>query len=279
MIVNYKSSQLIEENLKRSSLSADHRVYVVDNYSDQKEREQVAVTAARNGWKLLCREDNPGFGVGANHGVNAAFRDGYEAVLLLNPDATISQPALDILIGECEPFRLISPVILDSSGKPWFQAAKLGSVTGIARHTTKLRYRARPDWVTAACLLIPRGGWEAFGSFRSDLFMYWEDVEFSSRWVRRGGELTIVSDAKAVHDSGGTQGAGKSALYVKYNLRNRRVVARDHGPARRIVWFAASPYYVLLLIRVVGVARFMGRQGKPYRAAALSGLFGTLPPR
>ena len=238
VVVNYGSSALLEQNLLPIARSAaDIDVVVVDNFTDESERERVVALAEREGWHTVLPEGNTGFGAGMNLGVARAHSLGATTYLLLNPDATIALDQLAALrkrSGE-HPLALLSPRILRSDGSTWFDGADLYPQDGRI-HSAKRRPAAGDarwePWLSGACLLITERLWRLVGGFDERYFLYWEDVDLSYRVVRVGGSIELCRDLVAVHDEGGTQGvphdvAGhpKSSTYYYYNIRNRMLFA------------------------------------------------------
>ncbi|RIX26615.1 glycosyltransferase [Amnibacterium setariae] len=239
VVVNYGASDLLEETLAplvRSDPSL--RAVVVDNRSTERERLRLSALAAEEGWATVLPDANLGFGAGMNLGVAAAFEDGAEAVLLLNPDAAIDRRAVRLL-GEtvrADPMALAAPRIERPDGSLW----SVGHLLDLRDGTMRSARRGAPgadaqQWLTGACLLMHRRLWDAAGGFADDYFLYWEDVDLSARVLAAGGRLVVVDDAVAVHAEGGTQGNGirtagtaKSPTYYYWNVRNRQVFAALH---------------------------------------------------
>jgi GT2 family glycosyltransferase len=79
--------------------------------------------------------------------------------------------------------------------------------------------------------------------------MYWEDVDFSVRAHRSGALLSLLTEVTVTHDSGGTQRStsqplSKSPLYMRYNCRNRLVMAAKLiDPAWHRSWLIRTPSY------------------------------------
>ncbi|PCE16306.1 hypothetical protein AUC47_00165 [Microbacterium sp. SZ1] len=278
VVVNYGSSDLLERNLVPvSDALPSAAVFVVDNRSSDAEAARVSRLAARQGWTALLQQDNTGFGVGVNRGVEAARSNGRTRFLLINPDATIdassTQRLLDAVDGAAP--VVAAPVIEDGAGRTW----SAGHVLDLRDGSTHGRAWARrnPDapvrrWLTGAVLMINDAAWSAVGGFDEDYFLYWEDVDFSMRVEDAGGALVLVEDARAVHDEGGTQGIGdpdvhaKSPVYYYYNVRNRMLLAlKLLDPEVVTRWDTASvPAAREVLLR--GGRRQLLRPWRPLRA-------------
>jgi GT2 family glycosyltransferase len=254
VVVNYGSSSLLETNLGRMDLDARSvEVVVVDNHSTEAERVAVQRLARERGWTLVPLSDNRGFGPGVNAGIAAARARGCECYLVLNPDAHVGPEVLAELwrtVTE-QPLALVSPRIVASDGSTFFRGAELSLLDGRIRGWAEDGSRRLPpgvgeDWVSGACLVVHDDLLQRLGGLAPQYFLYWEDLDLSHRCLQAGGSLVVRTDLVAVHDAGGTQGVqrgrAKSALYYRYNCRNRLVFAAAHLPRRRIVrWMVATP--------------------------------------
>lgn len=274
VVLNYGSSDLVERNLSRTAReNRSSPIVLVDNFSTDEELRRVGELSAREGWTLISSPVNGGFGAGINLGVNAAIAAGAEAVLILNPDAYIDGPSVASLSTAVAGRHraLASPRIVDSRGQVWFSGADVYLADGSTRGRAKRELfpnQERWEWLSGACMLIPRDTWIASGGFDESYFLYWEDVDFSRRVAQVDGELLVVESALAVHDEGGTHAdvapgsRAKSTAYYYYNIRNRMLFASrqlDSSAARR--WDRGSLRAAKEILLRGGRRQFL----KPYR--------------
>ena len=254
VVVNYGSSALLAQNLAElSAMLADAVTVVVDNRTDDAERERVASLAGRHGWLAEYPQSNLGFGTGVNLGAEAAFASGATHLLILNPDAVIDAAAVQALLARSleSPGALYCPRILRPDGSTWFGGSDLHLADGRLRNPSRRDGSPYEPWLTGACLLVDRELWERVGGFDDDYFLYWEDVDLSHRVLAAGGRLELCDDITAMHDEGGThegqpRAGRKSDTYYFYVIRNRLVFAAKHldddgfarwsGLARTVAW-------------------------------------------
>lgn len=242
VVVNYGSGHLLRENLAPLSRSAPGlKVVVVDNRTSDDERALVSSLAETEGWSTVLPSRNTGFGGGMNLGAREAVAAGARFLLLLNPDAIIDRDALATLVTACrrEPRALLSPRILRPDGSVWFDGSDLSLDDGRirSRRRREVASAARiEEWLTGACLLLSADLFISVGGFDESYFLYWEDVDLSRRVREAGGSLRVVPEAEAIHAEGGTQSSGglvasgqaKSAVYYRFNIRNRLLFAAKH---------------------------------------------------
>jgi GT2 family glycosyltransferase len=275
VVVNFGSAHLVERHLGRIRLEGmPVRVVVVDNYLDEAEQRRIQALCADRGWTVALLPDNRGFGAGVNAGVRAARELGCVTFLLLNPDAELDATVVDELRRDSlrEPLSLITPRVDGPDGHPWF----VGAV--VHRNSGRIRSRSSDDhagvlpWVTGACLVVHRDLWERMGGFDESYFLYWEDVDLSYRCQQVGGQVRVRLDLVARHAVGGTQGAvrgrAKSAIYYRFNCRNRLLFAARHLPRRDMVrWLWATPSVSWEILMRGGRRQLLHRPGLALAAA------------
>ena len=80
-----------------------------------------------------------------------------------------------------------------------------------------------------ACAISARA-WRQLGGMRQDLFMYYEDTDFSYRLRRAGYSVKYVRQAQARHAHAASSDSA-SAAFTTWNTRNRLRVATRYAPA------------------------------------------------
>lgn len=277
VVVNYGSPALLEENLvPLARLLRGDQVVVVDNFSGIAERAATTAMARREGWALIAPGVNLGFGAGVNAGANHLIERGCQRLLLLNPDCRIDEAGVLALAAAClaDPASIQCPRIVRTDGRVWFDG---GTVDVAGGRTRAGAGGSSAGWLTGACLMVPAALWRWLGGFDERYFLYWEDVDLSWRCTAAGGSLVVRGDVVAVHSVGGTQdggtqdGAGKSALYVFFNCRNRLLFAAAHlGRLDLLRWLLLSPGYAVLVLQRGGRRNLLRRLG-PLSVAAVRG--------
>jgi GT2 family glycosyltransferase len=247
VVVNYGSSSLLEENLVSAALpDAGFQVVVVDNFTASAELDRLRSLASRHGWELVALPENTGFGAGCNAGVARARELGCDAFVLVNPDVVADVDVLRGLVAHVvrEPTALVSPTIRRPGGGLWFAGGDLLLKRGTTRMVPIGGAAAGEPWVAGTCLAVNEQLWERLAGFDDAYFLYWEDVDLSHRCLLAGGSVVTRPDLEVVHSVGGTQGAGKSAIYYRYNCRNRLLFAARHLPSSLLLrWLATTPRY------------------------------------
>lgn len=253
VVVNYASHELLTKNFTGGDWESDEiELFIVDNYTSEAELSALADLAEKHGWTVLVNPTNVGFGAAVDVGVDAAIERGHEILLIINPDLEIDGSTLHALGSQIavQPTAMISPSIVTASGKLWFDGGALDVRSGRVKTASAADMGAPFAWLSGACLALSATLWKRTGGFDPRYFLYWEDVDFSQRVVQVGGTLLVRRDLQVTHDVGGTQGSGKSAVYLRYNARNRLLFAAKWLPkndVRRWLWHTPVESYRVLV--------------------------------
>jgi GT2 family glycosyltransferase len=162
---------------------------------------------------------NAGFSASNNRGIELSSGP---FVLLLNPDAMLSDGALAALLDSAERnprAGIIGPVVFNPDGSA--QANSYGRFPSLASAISlrlwRLTQRARGnrslspripeqttsvDWVTGACMLVRRAAIDVVGMMDERFFLYWEDVEWCHRMRDNGWQVLVEPAASVIHHLG-----------------------------------------------------------------------------
>lgn len=247
---------------------------VVDNFSDEHERERVRRVAATSDFPITLSllDSNDGFGPGVNRAVEALNADPEDLVWIVNPDAEVTGEAARSLVAIFADDRadVVSPLILTGDRERpvvWFAGGEIQRKSGRTQHlhlsekATGLTGVRDVSFVTGAAPLIRASAFTALGGFREDLFLYWEDADFSHRASAAGLRLAVDLDAVVWHAVGGSgDSAGKSAVYYQYMQRNRMLVASEWSSRWNLLLGGGAIESLRLLLRPLKERR--GRREK-----------------
>ena len=217
-----------------------HTVYVVDNASTDGTPEIIAAQFPTA--HVIVNDANIGFAGGNNVGMQAAFADGADAVLVLNNDTTLAPDVLALLTDakHIHPDAgIISPAILFAQPPHniWFAGATLNTLMGWSYHVhynapyESIAKQIHPIVRTTGCaMLITRECYTAIGGYDDDFFMYYEDVEYSLHARRAGFETYLVPEAVVYHHVSASSSGVKSGNAVYYDTRNGVVTMDRYYP-------------------------------------------------
>jgi GT2 family glycosyltransferase len=202
---------------------------------------------------VLRLRDNRGFAGGANAGLERAFLDGAEHAVLLNDDLLVAPGCVEALVAAAGEGGAASPRI---EGPPGFAFAggELEPERGFGRHVDGAN-----DYLSGACLCIARAAWERVGPFNEELFLYYEDVDWSLRARALGVPLTVALDAHASHSGGASSGGEQGETWAYYSTRNRLWLLEQQQGARKARREAARTSFRARLRAVQSARRAVAR--------------------
>lgn len=240
VIVNYHSADLAAACIESLAVEEIASLTVLDNASGGAESDllEQALSNSPHNSRLLVSVTNLGFGAGVNKAVASIPAKANDLLWILNPDTTVPQGTVSQMRKEMIEggFDLLSPVILkgeQGSSAVWFAGGLYDARVGRVRHYLQGEHLSSlkaempfTNFLTGAALLIRVSAWKKLEGFRTDLFLYWEDVDLSVRAAQAGLALGMASQATIWHQVGGSGGgAGRSSAYYFFMARNRFLIA------------------------------------------------------
>ena len=195
---------------------------------------------------------NLGFAGGNNAGIRRALELGAEYVWLLNNDTVVDAESLSALVRVAEGDTGIGMVgskivYYDNPRLIWFAGAVLDPTKPHRPHHRGLREEDRGQYdtteetgyVTGCSLLARREMIEQVGLLEEELFLYFEDVDWSARDRRAGWRLMYAPASVVRHKESSSAGGAASPTVVYYTARNRLYFVRRNFPAKfaRAFWY------------------------------------------
>ncbi len=278
VIVNFRTPRLVVQALAslEGEIDPDRDVaVVVDNDSRDDSVDSISSAILENGWrswtKLIRSPSNDGFSSGNNLGIRSVDAESY---LLLNSDAYVRPGAIRRLmeVADSEPrVGLVSPRLEWPDGEPQISCfrwhtpfTELINAAGtrpiarlLQRHNVPQPVRSEvsyPQWTSFACVLIKRALLDDLGLMDEGYFMYFDDVDYCRRAVRKGWRVLNLPDARVVHLRGGTstvksQAAERKRLPAYYYRSRARYYSKFYGLTG--FWLANALWSVGRLIAAV----------------------------
>jgi len=222
---------------------ARHEVTVVDNGSTDD-----SVTRLRERFpdlRLIETGANLGFAGGNNVGLHDAIARDAAYVWLLNNDTVVDPTALTALV---QVMRSDSSVGLAASkvyyrDRPhtlWYAGGSFSPIWGWTLHrgadeidTGRYDEVADVDFATGCSLLVRADTLAAIGPLDEDYFLYWEDVDWSTRARRAGWRVVYAPASRVWHSFGRAIPDGGGHLRWRYEGRNRLLYySRQHPSAQ-----------------------------------------------
>ena len=257
--VTYNSSTIIADFLTSVKVSEvkPPLVYVVDN--DSADWRETGAVAEALGAIFLRLDENRGYGGGMNAAI-AALSSEIDYVLITNPDLTIGQSTIRLLLeafADTPRCAAAGPRIVNPDGSVYPSARNQPSLrTGLGHALFSGVWPGNPwsriyrqelpslepsqravGWLSGACLLVDRAAFVDVGGFDETFFMYFEDVDLGRRFLDNGYANLYVPGATIMHlgaHSTRTASVRMIAAHHKsaYLFLSRRYAGAAHAPLR-----------------------------------------------
>jgi GT2 family glycosyltransferase len=214
--------------------SVGYEIIVVDNASQTDESDTLSALSPTV--KVIRNDRNAGFAVANNIGTRVASG---RYLFYLNNDLVIKEDhlrhQLDTL--EAEHYLAgVSPLIRDYEAPYAIQYAgytPLSRITlrnrgiGIGAQDASDYPAADTAFLHGAAMLLKREAIEKVGLMPEMYFLYYEELDWSSCFIRQGYRLSYDPTCEVFHKNGHTTGAD-SPLKSYYMTRNRLIYAYRH---------------------------------------------------
>ena len=244
----------------------------VDNASGDGTADELSAAAP---WvQVLEMPRNGGFAAGCNAGIRHA--GSVDIIVLLNPDVRVHETFLSALAALDWPDDVAArgPLVLTPNGSveqsargfPRPATALFGRTSLLARvlpdaGAVRRELRAEPeaglnnvDWVSGACIVIPRDRLDRVGLLDEGYFMYWEDAD----WCRRAHDLglRVLYDPQIVvtHQQGTSSRTRPMLTTIAFHRSAFRYWWLHSGGSRSSVVAAGCLLFVRCLLKMAGVA-------------------------
>ncbi|MBP6015975.1 MAG: glycosyltransferase family 2 protein [Candidatus Promineofilum sp.] len=248
IIVNWNVRDLLRNCLHsidagRGTLSVE--VIVVDSASAD---DSVAMVRDEFPWvSLIPCAENVGFPRGNNLGLAEALGT---YLLLLNPDTVILADVLPKMVAflqACPDVGALGPQLLNTDGsiqssRRRFPTAATGFLEstwleGLAPGVLRRYYAldlpddatADVDWLTGACIMVPRTVYEEIGGLDEGYYMYSEELDWCRRIKAAGRRVVYYPAAQVIHHIGKSSEQAVTARHINFQRAKLRYFRKYHG--------------------------------------------------
>jgi GT2 family glycosyltransferase len=270
VVVNYNGGRVTRDCV--ASLLASEgivpRVIVVDNASAPAEQAALGAAYAQTSEvELIWLPENRHFAGAVNAGAARGLVLGARYLLFLNNDTVLAPDCVRLLVDAAEhapDAGLIGPALLDLRQPE--RVLSLGerySLWSICVPRTLLKVRRAGDGrpyqvggIMGSVIMVTAACFRRVGSYREDLRVYYEEVDYCLRARALGYRPIIAPRAIARHDGlrGFTAGLQAYAAYLK--TRNMLLLLRDYG--RPLDWLGFVPSYAALVLASAAIYALRG---------------------
>lgn len=234
IICNFNKVEYLKgclETLYKSNFEKlSYDVIVVDNASTDESVEFVKKNYPSI--ILLQNETNTGGSGGFDRGIRYAMQKKYDYVVLLDNDILLeSNTILNLykyiklnpkagVVGS-KICTMDNPDILQEMGSFIDYENKFNVYTPLKSHKddSLLPEVVECDYVPACCMITTKEVLEKVGSFNTEHFIYWDDMDWCTRVKRENYEIYAINSSRVFHKMGAANHTNTFGLY--YFERNR----------------------------------------------------------
>ncbi|NVJ47144.1 MAG: glycosyltransferase family 2 protein [Cytophagia bacterium] len=252
--INYNCTDLILKAIESISESnVDYDFIVLDNAS---RREEVDKLVVKFPGSALYSSVNLGFTKGLNYVINHVNKEGlvYEFLYLMNPDAISSEGLIEGLLKVLKSRKramVVSPKILDQNGEVWFGGGRF-DLKHLSFNKIKSDKLSESETYNGCSALFRWSVFQKVGLLDDDIFMYYDEAEFSHRIRSNDFEVLFDPRLSMVHYVSTTP-SNFSYMKLYYMTRNvlyfTRKVLNQRGTKSRIAILRMKVIYTLSLTR------------------------------
>jgi hypothetical protein len=249
IIVNWNVKELLREclnSIQGQFGGLNGEVIVVDSASS--DGSQAMVKEEFPWVRLIASDENLGYPRGNNLGITASSG---RHVLILNPDTVLLNNTLPVMVDYLNnhiDVGVVGPQLLNPDGSVQSSRRRFPTLlTGLFESTwleplvpdsLLARYYVLDlpddeendvDWVTGACMMVPRRILDHVGLFDEAYFMYSEELDLCRRVCVAGWRIVYLPEAQVVHHVGKSSEQAVTARHVNFQQAKLRYFRKHHG--------------------------------------------------
>ena len=249
IIVNWNVKELLREclnSIQGQFGDLNGEVIVVDSASS--DGSQAMVKEEFPWVRLIASDENLGYPRGNNLGITASSG---RHVLILNPDTVLLNNTLPVMVDYLNnhiDVGVVGPQLLNPDGSVQSSRRRFPTLlTGLFESTwleplvpdsLLSRYYVLDlpddeendvDWVTGACMMVPRRILDHVGLFDEAYFMYSEELDLCRRVCVAGWRIVYLPEAQVVHHVGKSSEQAVTARHVNFQQAKLRYFRKHHG--------------------------------------------------
>lgn len=243
-------------------LFKDFVLYVVDNKSPDNSLS-VAKKLAKDVFFETCfieNSQNDGIAKGNNLGINKAFEDGCEYILISNNDVVFYPDTISILYETSilRSEKVVAPKILIHADKSiWYGGGELRRFSFRTKHwgigTKDIGQYDSMSYVTytPTCVtLIHKTVFDSIGLMDENFFVYWDDTDFVYRVQKNKMKILYCPKACLEHKESVCTGKRSDFFYYQF-YKNREYFINKHSKISFLLHFIDFVYlYSIMRIKM-----------------------------
>jgi len=234
--VNWNGERFLEPffNSLINQTFSDFKIFFVDNGSIDRSLECVDRFKAHLEIEVINLDQNTGFAYANNLGIESALKESFSYIITLNNDLVLEENCLNHAIQyidthpqfDCFQILMLNYYdhgVIDAAGL-WIKDDLSVRQVGFKMNRDDLNFESiKINGVCAGAAIYSAQSLvkieNKYGYFDQRFFAYYEDVDLSIRYLRKGYRCSLINDALVYHvHSGSSQ--NDSSFKTYYLIRN-----------------------------------------------------------
>lgn len=210
-VLGYNSAQYLPrliDSLTQQDVDENIFYFYIDNASTDCSIDIVQNTALHI--DIIQNTTNSGYAGAYSTFLHNAFSDGFDAVVLLNPDTIVDRSWIKNLVtyAYADTRRALTQSKILQLDDDFSKTDRISSVGGflhylgfgiLNRHHTSSEATDETGFASGSCMLIKKEFFDVCGGLDHDFFMYLEDVDLSWRLRLHGFTCGVAQDSIVWH--------------------------------------------------------------------------------
>lgn len=217
------------ESALKSSTEHDLSVLLIDNNSDLNMYDKVLSVFSKESLFSTIRNDkNLGFSAGNNVGIKYALEKKCDYIILLNNDAQLDKYTANNMVNYMElneEVGLCGGCVYEFDQRDTIQVycgGCVNKITGRSPLNKEKKENQKIDFISGSLMMIRATALHDVGLMSENYFLYWEDVDFSKRFLKNKWSLGCCDSAISYHK--GMSSLGTSHPIIEYNIARSSVI-------------------------------------------------------
>lgn len=253
VIVSYNHEKYLPNLVKslRSQMQEGDKIVVVDNHPSRKAYD----LASKNKYvDFAIPADNKGFAAGCNTGASKIIKL-VDILFFINPDTSPKKDVIDTIrkadysyYAAVMPLLVLPDKTVNSTGNV-LHISGLSWSDGFGKKSSDFTDNIEISSLSGACMAVSKKWWNKVGCIPESYFLYYEDIDFCTLILLKGGRLGLIPTAQIEHDYDYNKGSYKW-LYIE---RNRPLFIIRTWPLSVIIVLFIQLFFVSIALWFVAI--------------------------
>ncbi len=195
---------------------------------------------------IINNPENKGYAGAVNVGIKKAIEFGFSEFIIMNNDVVLKSDSIsNLLLNLPNDKKVIaSPRILyfNDKSKIWYNGGVVdlfqleGKHKNIDKEINRVKVNdiSKVSFVSGCFLYFSKETFEIIGGFDEDFFLYYEDLDFSIKAIRKGIDLYLIPQSEIFHNVSSSTKSGNKILKFSnniyyYRIRNKIIIIKHYG--------------------------------------------------